>query len=62
MGRRGVRVTRKRMEDAMMYDPLIGVTVLDIAYVAWSILIPALAMIGAAGFAFTFTVQRRIYG
>ena len=46
----------------MMYDPLIGVTVLDIAYVAWSILIPALAMIGAAGFAFTFIVQRRIYG
>lgn len=46
----------------MMYDPIIGITILDIAYIAWSALIPALTMIGIAGFAFTFTVQRRIYG
>lgn len=46
----------------MIYDPNIGITILDLAYVAWSILTPAITMIGVAGFAFTFTVQRRIYG
>ena len=46
----------------MIYDPAIGITILDLAYVVWSILTPAITMIGVAGFTFTFTVQRRIYG